>query len=376
MSPPGLPPRAACTRPRGCENGRMRGRTLLSRLALPAVLLHAACGAWGADQAPAACAREPDDARRLACYDRLFRAPETAAPPANRQPAATPPANAAAEPAGTGTVASVLSKAWELTPADKRGTFVVRTYLPNYFLPLHGTSSIVAPSSPTHPAIAQGTPYRRVETKLQISLRTKVAEDVLLPGADVWFAYTQRSLWQLWTPSQSSPFRSTDYQPEAILVVPVPDRWATLPGGWHWRMGQFGVVHQSNGQSDPLSRSWNRVYLGTALERGEFGLQLKAYQRLPESGEDDNPDIMRYIGRHEITASWLPGRATASLTWHTDLGTLQRGSLQFDWTYPVRREQLLGLRWYVQLFSGYGETLLDYNHRQTSIGIGLSLFQF
>ena len=68
--------------------------------------------------------------------------------------------------------------------------------------------------------------------------------------------------------------------------------------------------------------------------------------------------------------------ATASLTWRTDLASPRRGSLQLDWTYPVKNDQLLGLRWYVQLFSGYGETLLDYNHRQTSIGVGLSLFQF
>jgi phospholipase A1/A2 len=42
----------------------------------------------------------------------------------------------------------------------------------------------------------------------------------------------------------------------------------------------------------------------------------------------------------------------------------------------VDSDEPAGLRWYVQVFSGYGETLLDYNHRQTTLSLGLSLFQF
>jgi phospholipase A1 len=358
----------------------MRAFPSVCGAALFGVLMGTAPGAKAADTASAACARETDDARRLACYDGLFRHAnesrsfaEPEAPPAN----AAPPAQRAAEaPMDTGPVGSVLSKAWELDPDDKRGTFIVRTYLPNYFLPLHYTSELGTPASPTHPPVPRGKPYRHIESKLQISLRAKVAEDVIWPGADVWVAYTQRSLWQLWTSEDSSPFRSTDYEPEAMLVVPIPVRFGTLPGGWRLRMAQLGVAHQSNGQSDPLSRSWNRVYASASAERGEFGLQLKLNKRLPEGGTNDNPDLTRYIGRYELTANWLPGRATAGLTWRTDLKSGKRGSLQFDWTYPVRKDQLLGLRWYVQLFSGYGETLLDYNHRQTSFGAGLTLFQF
>ena len=85
-----------------------------------------------------------------------------------------------------------------------------------------------------------------------MSLRAKVAEGLLLPDADLWFAFTQRSLWQVWNPQESSPFRSTDYQPEAIYVIPVPQKLGTLPGGWTWRMAQLGLAHQSNGQTDFL----------------------------------------------------------------------------------------------------------------------------
>lgn len=336
-------------------------------------------------ETPADCAREADNQARLACYDRLF---PPAQGQAGRQPApATPPASAARAVAATSTPANEdtdeglasaqLTKTWELTPESKRGTFGVRTYLPNFVLPLHYSSSInQVPGTPTR-GLATGLPqYRRVDAKLQISLRAKIAQDVLLPDADLWFAYTQRSFWQVWNPQQSSPFRNTDYQPEAIYVVPVPKAWSTLPGGWHWRMGQLGIVHQSNGQSGALSRSWNRVYAATTLTRGQFGLSLRMQQRLGEKTDDDNPDIVHYLGNTEVTASWLPGLATASLTWRTHAATGERGSVQFDWTYPVVRSQPSGLRWYAQLFSGYGETLLDYNHRQTSLGLGLTLFEF
>jgi phospholipase A1 len=316
------------------------------------------------------CAQQADDALRLACYDKLFRGGEAPVPPPSS-------AQAAAGPSASALVATLFTKGWELTPESKRGTFVVRTYLPNFVLPAHYSSSINRnPASPTHPAIAQGLQYKPLEAKIQVSLRTKVVEGLLLPDADLWFAYTQRSLWQVWNPGESSPFRSTDYQPEAIYVIPTASAWSKLPGGWAWRMTQFGLAHQSNGQSDPLSRSWNRVYASVAFDRGEFGLTAKLDRRLREDlTTDDNPDLTRYIGNAELTAAWLPGLSTASVTWRTHLRA-GRGSLQFDWSYPVNPKQPAGLRWYAQLFTGYGETLLDYNHRQTSLGLGVTLFQF
>jgi len=327
-------------------------------------------------QDAAGCAREAEDARRLACYDRLFRdaTPATIAAPPEAAAAAAAP-----EPERTEAllVSTLFTKAWELTPAAKRGTFVVRTYLPNFILPLHRTSGINhVPTSPTR-GEATGRPhYRPLEAKLQVSLRAKVAQGLVLPDADLWFAFTQRSLWQVWNRAESSPFRSTDYQPEAIYVVPVPQRLGALPGGWQWRMTQLAVAHQSNGQGGALSRSWNRVYATAAFDRGEVGLLLRAYRRLGEKTNDDNPDMSRHIGNAEVVASWLPGLSTASLTWRTHARSTSRGSLQLDWTYPVNPKQPAGLRWYAQVFSGYGETLLDYNQHQTSVGLGLTLFQF
>jgi len=343
-------------------------------MVVPLLIFHGSCLAG---EVPQACAELPDDRLRLACYDRAFGMAA-----ADALPVATAPPAGVVEPAHGSPVessrqSSAMSSFWELGAPDKRRDFVVRTYHPNFFLPVHYTSNINrSPSSPSHPSGAGNPDYREVEAKLQISLRAKIVEDLLLPGADLWVAYTQRSLWQIWDSEDSAPFRSTDYQPEIVYVIPVPEKWGALPFGWQLRMLQLGAAHQSNGQSDPLSRSWNRLYLGAGLERGDLAVVLRANQRLSVQSNDDNPDLVDFVGRGEMAVAWTPGASTFGLIWRTNLDASARGSLQLDWTYPVFASQPAGLRWYAQFFTGYGETLLDYNHRQTRIGAGLALFQF
>jgi len=318
------------------------------------------------------CAGETSDSLRLACYDKVYQRLKVDKLATTQTTLDAPPATGESP-----SQSSAMAKIWELGPNDKRNTFVVRTYQPNFLLPVHHTSNINrAPHSPTQPAGAANNSYRNIEAKLQISLRAKIVENLFLPGADLWVAYTQRSLWQLWDAESSSPFRSTDYQPEVIYVVPVPERLGKLPLGWRLRMLQAGFAHQSNGQSDPLSRSWNRLTAGAGFEHGNFSLQVRGNQRVRVHGRDDNPDLADYIGRAEFNLAWSPGLPTFSLSWRTTLNSASRGSLQLDLSYPVFANQPEGLRWYAQLFHGYGETLLDYNQRQTSLGLGLTLFQF
>lgn len=290
----------------------------------------------------AGCAAEADDRLRLACYDSAYTRLK-----AGSETVSDVKVDAQVVTSDSQRESSVMSKTRELGPSDKRNTFVVRTYLPNFLLPLHYTSNINrTPHSPTQQADAANRDYRSIEAKLQLSLRAKVVEDLFLPGADLWAAYTQRSLWQLWDAGDSSPFRSTDYQPEMIYVVPVHEGFGKMPLGWSLRMLQLGFAHQSNGQSNPLSRSWNRITLGAGFEHGDFSLMIRDNQRVHIQSKDDNPDLTDYIGRGEINMAWSPGVSTMNLTWRTNFKSLSRGSLQLDWTYPVFADQPTGLRWY------------------------------
>lgn len=355
---------------------------------LPALLPLAA---WSAEapspQAFDKCARIGSSTDRLACYDQLAgRAPAPAveareqvvipAPPVTSKLAPVDTAEAQVpQPASQG--GSLLSKFWELDDGDKRGVFNFTGYRPNFILPLHYTTSINrAPQSPTQ-AVSPRPNYKHVEAEFQLSVRTKLLQDVGLPGGDLWAGFTQNSFWQVYNDKNSKPFRNTDYEVEMMYVVPVPQSWRQLPFGVQWRVGQLGLAHQSNGQSDPLSRSWNRAYLSTGFERGDWSLIYKFNRRFTEDRIDDNnPDLVRLRGRNEFALNWTPGAQTYSLTARSSLQNAHTGSLKFEFTTPIFRQQPNGIRWYIKLFSGYGETLTDYNFKQTSVGAGISFLQF
>ncbi|HEY4083710.1 MAG TPA: phospholipase A [Burkholderiaceae bacterium] len=336
------------------------------------------------------CAVIGAPADRLTCYDKAMgRAPAPTAPPAYvENPAGGAPAPSSssllAPKNAAVTVAadkeenpSLMSKFWELDPEDKRGVFNFVGYKANYVLPLHVTSRINrSPQSPNQ-AVVDLPNYRREEAKFQLSLRTKLMQDVLLPGGDLWAAFTQQAMWQIWNGADSKPFRNSDYEPELMYILPTPVAARQLPFGWQWRYTQLELAHQSNGQSDPLSRSWNRVALSGGIEHGDWSFVARFLHRLKEKAEtDNNPDLVSFRGRGEFQLNWAHGKQTAQLLYRSTLKDAKYGAVQFEWTYPVFSAQPNGLRWYLQVFRGYGETLTDYNFRQTSFGAGFSFLQF
>ncbi|PKO70756.1 MAG: phospholipase [Betaproteobacteria bacterium HGW-Betaproteobacteria-16] len=205
----------------------------------------------------------------------------------------------------------------------------------------------------------------RDEAKFQISLKVPLALNLFDGQADLIAGYTNRSFWQVFNKEVSSPFRETNHEPEVWM------RWRSdlsLLGG-RFRVISLGFNHQSNGQAGPLSRSWNRVFLESLYERGPFALNARVWQRLSEdAAKDDNPDIVDFMGRFELTGIYRQGESEFSAMFRRNLST-RKGAYQLDWSYPLYKN----LRGYLQWFDGYGESLIDYNHRTRSLGIGVQL---
>jgi phospholipase A1 len=259
-----------------------------------------------------------------------------------------------------------LSRSWELDLKDRNDTFTLRPYRDNSVLPFsYNFRPNRAPSSPTHAASRlYGGDVRHAEGRFQLSLKSRIVNDAFGTPLDLWIGYTQQSFWQMYNGKWSSPFRETDFEPELIATVPVRVNVFGLP----LRFAGAGIVHQSNGQTDPLSRSWNRVYGMLGFERGHWSVLARGWARLHENRRsDDNPDLTDYMGYGDLTFHYEWGE--------TALQTLVRynprtgyGAFDARVTFPIKGF----LRGFVSYFDGYGESLLDYNHHNRTIGIGVT----
>lgn len=313
----------------------------------------------------ASCARIEDPAARLACYDDLARRES------ERRSQPAPLARAPAESARPASRPSALEERWALRDDLGHGTFGLVPHRPVYGL-VHWTSDTNRePASPTRPFDPlAGIDLNRAEGKIQLSFKSKLVESMLDSPVDLWFGYTQVSYWQLGNRRHSSPFRETNYEPEATFVLPVD----IALGGLRLRLLGLTVSHQSNGRSGSRSRSWNRLIGEAAAEYGSWSVHARPWTRIlePSIDRNDNPDIEDHVGRGELIVQWRGNGHVLSAAGRHSLRTSERsrGSLQFDWAFPL----VGALNAHVQIFSGYGLNLIDYNHRQTTLSVGLSFF--
>lgn len=263
---------------------------------------------------------------------------------------------------------AVVTRRLQAEASEYGNPYAITAHRPNYLLPLNYDTS--RPNSQVY--LSDGgepVPPQKLEVKYQISFKVPIYLDAFGCGGSFYGAYTQRSFWQMYNNKVSKPFRETNYEPEFWYQHAV-DREIL---GWNLALVTLGLNHQSNGRSQEYSRSWNRIMAGLVFERGQYAAIVRPWWRLPEKpADDDNPDIGHYMGSFDFTLVRSVGRHSFDLMLRNNLKTRDnRGALQLGWSFPLPASS--SLRGYVQLFSGYGESLIDYNRKQNAIGLGLQL---
>jgi phospholipase A1 len=265
-----------------------------------------------------------------------------------------------------------LTERWELDTTAVRSTFLLTPYKPIYILLGKYSSNpnnqpYSGNNNPEY-IVPEELPYDNVELKFQLSFKTKVLQSFLWGSADLWVGYTQKSFWQIYNKELSRPFREINYEPEVIVNFPVKFNLF----GFKTRMVGMAYNHLSNGKSSPFSRSLNRVIIHAGLERKNWTVYVRGWYVVPEEG-GDNPDINSYTGRGDLNVIYTKNRHIVSFIGGYNINFHSpRGSSELSWSYPIKNN----LKGYLQISHGYGESLIDYNHLQTTLGIGISLTEW
>ncbi len=269
--------------------------------------------------------------------------------------------------------------------------FGLKPYKTNFILPVSHSKDKpdrVATATPRRDMLPQYREYgENTEVKFQLSLKKDLSYNLFGMNEYITAAYTQEVWWQLY--DESGPFRETNYRPEIFLTMPTSDSFDESTG---MKAYKFGFLHESNGQEGYRSRSWNRLYVSGVFQWDNLFMEARAWYRLEEDrksdlwyaglvpaallqGEasgDDNPNISNYLGYGDINLKYLYKEHKFGLMLRNNFSTNHnRSGIEATYSYPFFDSP--DSSWYVELFNGYGESLIDYNKNVTKASFGFAL---
>jgi outer membrane phospholipase A len=224
--------------------------------------------------------------------------------------------------------------------------------------------------------------------EFQFSIKYKVfrIENDLNPLGHLYFAYTQTSFWDLLSADPS--FYDTSYKPSAFLYY----QDVIHRGIFHLDL-QPGFEHESNGKGGTDERSLYSAYLQPTAtfelpENFQFVLQPRAW--LYADVGDNNQDIADYRGYAWLSTalnwsdpkpfSWSDPDALEKVQLALKFDTGDTGAhdawkldLRFNLAFiPVLSRFNPTIQ--VQYFTGYGQTLRQYNEYSHGLRAGICLW--
>jgi phospholipase A1 len=265
--------------------------------------------------------------------------------------------------------ADALDKRMKAEQWEAYSPFTLIPHHNNYLMPVTYVDGI----APILIRDGDAAPSDNVEAKFQLSLKTPLWSKIYKDNGYLFFAFTQQAYWQAYNSEVSSPFRETNYEPELILMFP---HYANVEEAAS-RILSLSLSHQSNGRAGEYSRSWNRLKLSWVTSIGNVFINFEPYYRFKEDPKetptdpkgDDNPDITKYMGWFELSAAYKQDNATWRMMVRNNLRSDNKGAVRLSYSVPFNKH----IRFYAELFNGYGESLIDYNRSVTRFGIGFEL---
>lgn len=246
--------------------------------------------------------------------------------------------------------------------------YALFTHNRTYILPI---SYIVSPDRDIYKGLGSATDpsnknpiYDNVEAEFQISFFVPVYRHLFGSKTDLMLAYTHHAWWQLYNASRSRPFRETNYMPELFARTLEPIQFHLL--GAQLVAIDYGYVHESNGQMNILSRSWDRLFARSYFVSGTNAFSLSLWWRIPDPpNDDDNPQILKYMGIGRLEYR----KQIEKLSIEAKVGIAEKAGVEFIASYPWRDH----FRWYANARFGYGQSMIEYDHNVQRFGIGIAL---
>ncbi len=253
---------------------------------------------------------------------------------------------------------SALQQRLEQEKKVQKSRYGISFFEPTYILPFYYTDR-------PYREVYQGhTPDNQKvmseELKAQLSFKIPIWLNMFHSDYSLYVTYTQLSYWQLYANSQY--FRETNYEPSLFVSDNFLPNW----------LASLGVVHQSNGRGIPLERSWNRLFLDVSFSGKQWLVSIKPWLLIFRSDSSDlhNPDIADFLGYERIVIAYKFYHQEISLMFRNTIESgFSRGAIEADYEFPIHGK----LHGYVQFFSGYGQSLIEYNHYTNSAGVGIVL---
>ncbi|MCB1827183.1 MAG: phospholipase A, partial [Coxiellaceae bacterium] len=253
---------------------------------------------------------------------------------------------------------SALQRRLEHEKKIEKTRYGISFFEPTYILPFYYTGrpdfQVYSGTTPDNQKVMNA------EFKAQVSLMVPLWVDMFHSHWSLTAAYTQLSYWQVYAKSQY--FRETNYEPTLFASINFLPNWQLL----------VGMVHQSNGRGGSLERSWNRAYIDIEFSGTHWLVSIKPWVLIFKSESSDlhNPDIRRYLGNARVVVAYQFHHQELSLMVRNAIDSgFSRGAIQLGYQFPIYGK----VNGFIQFFSGYGQSLIEYDHYTNSVGAGVIL---